>query len=112
MRDELDKDLQSLFEERKGSLPEEPFLGNTLNLIKKKRRFGRAVMRGLVYALGIACCALASPFLIKGSMLLSGSLNVAVAAVDGFVNSSLGMSVAIVALLFMFTKRRRISMFV
>ena len=43
MQQEVDKDLQSLFEGKSRSLPEEPFLGNILRLIEKQR-FRRDVL--------------------------------------------------------------------
>jgi hypothetical protein len=109
MQDELDKDLRSLFEEKCRSLPEEPFLGNTLGLIEK-RQSRRIFMRRLIYVLGLACCALLSPILIKGSTLLSGGLGALFGAVNGFVNTPMGMtSAALCALVIMFLKQRQIS---
>jgi len=111
MRDGLDKDLQSIFDEKSCSLTEEPFLGNMMKLIGK-RRSRRILMRRLAYVLAFACCACLSPFLIKGSMVMSAGLNVAFAAINSFVSTSLGMSIAILALLFLSARRKRISMHV
>ncbi len=109
MQDELDKNLRSLFEEQSRSLPEEPFLGNTLRLIEK-RQSRRIFMRRLVYVLGLACCALLSPLLIKGSMVLSGRLNALLGAVNGFVATSMGMTTAaLCTLVILFFKQRQIS---
>jgi len=109
MQDELDKNLQSLFEERSGNLPEEPFLGNTLRLIEK-RQSRRVFMQRLNYALGLACCALLSPLLINGSMVLSGGLNALLGAINGFVNAPMGMtSAALCALVILFFKQRKFS---
>jgi hypothetical protein len=109
MQDELDRDLRSLFEEKCRSLPVEPFLGNTLRLIEK-RQSRRIFMRRLIYVLGLACCALLSPFLIKGSMVLSGGLNALLGVVNGFVNAPMGMtSAALCALVILFFKQRQIS---
>ncbi len=112
MQDELDKDLRSLFEEKCRSLPEEPFLGNTLRLIEK-RQSRRIFMRRLAYLLGFACCALLSPLLIEGSMALSGGLNDLFRAVNGFVSTPAGMTIAaLCALLLLFFNRRQIFRFV
>jgi hypothetical protein len=112
MQDELDKDLRFLFEEKCRSLPEEPFLGNTLRRIEK-RQSRRILMRRLAYVLGLACCAVLSPLFIKGSMVLSGGLNALVGMVNGFVNTSAGMTTtALCALLLLFFNRRQISRFV
>jgi hypothetical protein len=109
MQDELDKNLQSLFEERSGNLPEEPFLGNMLRLIEK-RQARRVFMQRLIYALGLACCALLSPHLIKGSMVLCGGLNALLGVINGFVNTPMGMtSAALCALVILFFKQRKIS---
>jgi len=109
MQDELDKNLRSLFEEQSSSLPEEPFLGNTLRLIEK-RQSRRIFMQRLIYVLGLAFCALLSPFLIKGSMVLSGSLNALLGAINSFVNTPVGMtSAASCALVILFIKQRQIS---
>jgi len=108
MQDELDKKLRSLFEEQSGNLPEEPFLGNTLKLIEK-RRFRRIFMRRLAYVLGLACCALLSPLLIKGSMVLSSGVNALFETVNGFVNTPMGMTTAaLCALVFLFFKQRQV----
>jgi hypothetical protein len=112
MQDELDKNLQSLFDEQSGNLPEEPFLGNTLRLIEK-RRSRRTFMRRLAYVLGLACCALLSPLLIKGSMVLSGGMNALFGAINSFVNTPMGMTTAaLCALLLLLFNRRQISGFV
>jgi hypothetical protein len=111
MQDPLDQNLKSMFEEQKLNLPEEPFLGDTLKLIER-RRSRRIVLQRLAYLLGLALCVYLSPFLIKGSTLLSGGLNAAFAAVSSFVTTSLGMSIVAIALLFLFFRRRRISRFV
>lgn len=108
MQDELDQKLRSLFEEKSGGLPEEPFLGNTMRLIEK-RQSRRIFMQRLVYVLGLACCALLSPFLIKGSMLLSAGLTALFGAINGFVNTPMGMtSAALCALVILFIKQRQI----
>ena len=108
MQDELDKNLRSLFEEQSSSLPEEPFLGNTLRLIEK-RQSRRILMQRLIYVLGLACCALLSPFLIKGSMVLSGRLNALFGAINSYVNTPMGMTTAAsCALVILFFKQRQI----
>jgi hypothetical protein len=69
-------------------------------------------MRRLVYVPGLACCALLSPLLIKGSMVLSGGLNALLGAINGFVNTPMGMtSAALCALVILFFKQRKISGF-
>ncbi len=107
MRDELDKNLQSLFEEKSRSLTEEPFLGNILRLIEKKRR-SRRVVRWLAYVLGFACCAYLSPFLIKGSVVLSAHLRDIFSAINSCVTSPVGMSVTVFILIFVSFRRRRV----
>jgi hypothetical protein len=74
MQDKLDKDLQSLFREQSRNLSEEPFLSDTLRLIKK-RRIWHILKQNLILLLAVIACALFSQFFIKGSILLSGYLD-------------------------------------
>jgi hypothetical protein len=75
----------------------------------EKRQSRRIFMQRLIYVLGLACCALLSPFLIKGSMVLSGSLNALLRAINSFVNTPEGMtSAASCALVILFFKQRQI----
>ena len=109
MQDELDSDLKALFEERSRSLPEEPFLGGMLKLLER-RRSRRILLRRLAYALGFAGCVLLSPFLIEAATMLSFGVNRLFGAVNQFVNTSLGMSIALIALLFFrFRPRKTLS---
>jgi hypothetical protein len=112
MQPELDKDLLSLFEDEKQSLPEEPFLGNVLKLIEK-RRSKRIFMQIVICFAGIACCAFLSPFLIKASIVLSDGLNAVFGAIGSFVDTPRGVFAStICALLLIFISRRQISRFV
>jgi hypothetical protein len=70
MQDELDKSLQLLFQEQSRNMPEEPFLSGMFRIIEKHRR-RRAFLQALIPFLGFACCAVLSPFLVKGSVILS-----------------------------------------
>jgi hypothetical protein len=109
MQDELDKNLKVLFEQRSRDLPEEPFFGNMLKLIER-RRAQQVFMRRLAYVLGFACCVLLSPLLIKGSVVLSGGIDTISIAVGNLLNTSTGMFIAALgSLLFLFYRRRHIS---
>jgi hypothetical protein len=109
MRNEIDSGLQALFEEKSRGLPEEPFLSNVLKIIERKRR-RRIVMRRLAYAIVLVVCALLSPLLVRGSMVLSSGLNAAFNAVNGFVDTPAGMFTAgLLALLYLFFRKGSIS---
>jgi hypothetical protein len=110
MQDELDENLQLLFQEQSRNLPEEPFLGNMLKLIHK-RQSRRVFKQRMVLVLGFACCAVLSPILIKGSIVLSSHLNLIIEAAGGFLDKPAGIITAVlccILLLFIF-KRRLIS---
>jgi hypothetical protein len=113
MQDELDKNLQLLFQEQSRNLPEEPFLSNMLKIIKKQKS-RRVFKQRMILVLGFVCCAILSQILIKGSILLSSYLNGIFEAAGGFLDKPAGMLTAILCctlLLFIF-KRRLISPFV
>jgi len=106
MPDDLDKDLQVLFGEQSQILPEEPFVGKTLRLIEKHRS-RRVFMQRLILVLGFTCCALLSPFLIKGSMLLTSGLNSFFEIAGNYLATPLGMLIAgLCTLSFLVFKRR------
>ena len=106
MQAEVDKDLQSLFEEKSRGLPEEPFLGNILKLIEK-RRFRRVCMQWLILILGLLCCTLISPIFIKCSILLSNGLGRLFEYAENFLATPEGMITAVFGgLLFLIFKRR------
>jgi len=108
MPDELDVDLKALFEEESRRLPGEPFLGDMLRLLEK-RRFRRIMLRRLAYVLVLACAAGLSPFLIDASTMLSLGVNELFSAVNRLVNTSAGMSIALVVLLLILFRRRHAS---
>ena len=74
MQGELDKDLLSLFQEQRRNLSPEPFLSDTLHLVKK-RRVWRMLRQNLILLIAVSTCALLSRFLIQGSILLAGYLD-------------------------------------
>jgi hypothetical protein len=74
MQDELDRGLQSLFREQSRNLPEEPFLSDTLRLIKKRGTL-RVLEQNLILLLAVIVCAISSRFIIKCSIFLSGYLD-------------------------------------
>ena len=108
MQENLDKDLQSLFKEQTQTLPENPFVGRTLRIIQK-RQVRRVFVQRLLLALVIACCGLLSPFLIKGSILLTGGLNRLFESTLNYLATPAGMLAAgILTLSFLVFKRRRV----
>jgi hypothetical protein len=112
MQDELDRNLQSLFQEKSRTLPEEPFLSDMLKLIDRHQS-RRVFRQRLILVLGFACCAILSPFLIKGSILLSGAVNMILRAAENLLSTPTGMlAAALFALLVLFIKRRQAFRFV
>jgi hypothetical protein len=112
MQDEMEENLQSLFHERTQKLPEEPFIGNLLKRIQR-RRYLKTVLQSLLLGAGLACCAALSPLLIKGSIVLSNTLNGIFARAEVFFATRTGMiTVACLTLLLFILKTKRILRFV
>ncbi len=112
MQDELDKNLQSLFHERTQNLPEEPFISNVLERIQRLR-FWKTILQSLLLVVGLACCAALSPLLIKGSIVLSNTLNTILGHAGAFLATRTGMiTAACLALLLFILKAKRIFRFV
>jgi|WetSurMetagenome_2_1015567.scaffolds.fasta_scaffold51634_2 hypothetical protein len=113
MQDELDKDLQSLFREQSRNLPEEPFLSDTLRLVKK-RRARRILEQNLILLLAVIVCALSSRLIIKGSILLSGYLDWIFKLAELFMDRPAGILIIALcsAISLLIFRRRIISAFV
>jgi hypothetical protein len=108
MQDELDKDLQSLFREQSRNLSEEPFLSDTLRLIKKHRA-RRVLEQNLILLLAVIVCALSSRSIIKGSILLSGYLDWICRTAELFVDRPVGiLIIALCGAVSLLIFRRRI----
>jgi hypothetical protein len=106
MQDEDNKNLQTLFEEQAQSLPEEPFVGQTLKLIKRQK-FLLFLKELLPWLLAVFCCALASPWLIRGSVLLSRGLDSLFEVSGHYLATPAGILVAaLFALTFLIFNRR------
>jgi hypothetical protein len=112
MQNELDKNLHYLFQEQRASLPEEPFLKGVLKRIER-RRARKAFIQRAIFVIGICIVAWFSPYLIKGSALLSNELDVLFKLAGSLIKTPTGMlsAAAVILLLFIF-KRRRFSLFV
>jgi hypothetical protein len=106
MQDELDTNLQSLFQERREDLPDEPFLGNMLELIERKR-VRRVLVHRVVRILGICIIASLSPYLVKGSTLISVALNGSLSIIGSFMTSPRGIACAALCALLLFVFKRR-----
>ena len=113
MQNELDKDLQSLFREQSRNLFEEPFLSDTLKLVKKHRARG-VLEQNLILLLAVIVCALSSRFFIKGSMLLSGYLDWIFKTAELFMDRPAGILIIALcsAVSLLIFRRRIISAFV
>lgn len=112
MQEELDENLRSLFREKSPDLPQDPFVGNALKLIKKQHS-RQILMRRLIFVLGFACCIVLSPFLIKGSILLCSYLNAIFEAAGSFLDKPTGILAGglCCALLFLIFRRRLMTAF-
>ena len=112
MQDKLDKDLQSLFREQSRNLSEEPFLSDTLRLVKK-RRIWHILEQNLILLFAVVACALFSRFFIKGSMLLSGYLDWVFTTPEFLLDRPAGIIFIALcgAVLLLFSWRRMISLF-
>lgn len=108
MQDDLDRNLQSLFLEHNQSLPEEPFLTNTIKLLEKQQA-RRVWAQRFAFALALFCCFLLSPFLLKGTELLSSGLDLLFNATGAFMARPVGMLITgLCALLFLIFNRKLI----
>jgi hypothetical protein len=110
MQDELDRGLQTLFREQSRNLPEEPFLSDTLKLIKKGRA-RRVLEQNLILLLAVIACALLSRCFIKGSILLSGYLDWIFKTAELFMDRPVGILIVALcgAVLLLIIRRRIIS---
>lgn len=107
MQEDLDPNLQSLFQQEESRLGEKPFLDTTLARIERMR-FRSALNRKLLLVLGLVACALVSPHLIAASAFLSGQLAAAFDACGGFLDKPAGLPAALAAgalLLCLFRRR-------
>ena len=112
MRDELDNDLQRLFEENSPELPEEPFRAEMLRRIEKTRT-GYNRVYWLLTTLILAVCATLANFVIDGVMLLCDELTRVLQIGGELLTTPAGLAVAsAVALLSLALRRRVLSMFV
>jgi hypothetical protein len=106
MKDELDKNLHSLFQEKSNSLTEEPFLGNMLKLIERKRA-RRVFAQRAFLGIGMIIVALLAPYLVKASALLSVRLNSLFEIAGGFMASPRGIACAASCALLIYIFKRR-----
>jgi hypothetical protein len=106
MLDELDTNLHSLFQEKRDHLPAEPFLNNIVKLIERRRAWRVFVQRAAL-VIGIIICAWVSPYMIKGSALISGGLNVLFQAAGNFIHTPTGLAAAAAGALLLFLFKRR-----
>jgi hypothetical protein len=107
MQDQLDSNLQSLFLEKRGSLPEEPFLSNVVKLIERHQS-RQAFRKKLMLVLGLCICVFFSPLLIKSSILLSGAINQLFALAGNFLNTPTGACAGALCALLVFAIRPRL----
>ena len=110
MPDELDKNLRALFQEPSPCLPEEPFLSNTLALVRRHRSL-RVSQQILILLLTVSCCGFLSRFIIKCSILLSDYLDRIFGAAGMFLSKPAGILTGVLCcgLLLLIFNRRLIS---
>ncbi len=112
MQDERDVDLLALFKQQGQNLPDEPFVSDLMGRLKKSQ--SRKVLRQRLFlVLGFVGCVLLSPYLIKGSILLSSGLTTIFNTGGRLISTPMGALSAILgALLILFFSRGRIFRFV
>jgi len=108
MQDEDYRNIKILFEEHTQSLHEEPFVGQALRIIQRQK-YLLFLKERLPWVLAVLCCALASPWLIRGSILLSRGLDSLFEISGHYLATPAGMLVAVLfALTFLVFKRRMV----
>jgi len=111
MHDDLDNDLQRLFEDKNLELPAEPFQSE-LRLRIEKARTARSRVYWFLIALALAACAALTNFVIGGVALFCGELIRILRIAEEFLVTPAGWAtVAAAALLSQAFKRRTLSMF-
>jgi hypothetical protein len=107
MEPELDNELRRLFDHNAArELPPDAFLSDTRRRIAAKRS-GRRIARTLAEALVIALIALASPWLIEASTVLSDWLGMFFARLSDFLGSPMGIGLTGLGLAVAHVYRRR-----
>lgn len=96
MQEELDPNLESLFQREESRLPEAPFVGATLACIERAR-FRSALLRKALFVAGLIACALLSPHLVSASAFLSAHLSAAFQVSGAFLDEPAGLAAAFVA---------------
>ena len=107
MRDELDNDLQRLFEENSPELPEDPFRAELLRRIEKTRA-GYSRIYWLLTTLILAVCASLANFVLDGVMLLCGELTRVLQIGWELLATPTGLAVASAVTLLSLAFRRRV----
>lgn len=98
MEPELDSELRRLFDRNAArELPRDPFSSGTRRRIAALI-WGRRVARTLAQVLVIALIALASPWLIEGSALLSRGLEMLFGRLSDFLGTPMGIGLAVLGL--------------
>jgi hypothetical protein len=108
MQDDFEKQLQTAFAKNERELRDESFVSATLERIERDRsRY--AVTRFLAYALGVLVIGVASPFLIAGMAWLSNGLELAFFLANRWLETTLGMVVAVACSFAILATRARIA---
>jgi hypothetical protein len=90
MQKDIDKDLLAIFRRTDRALPDEPFLLDATRQIEGIQS-RKVLLRRLLLSLAIVSIAVASPWLIEGSVWLSGGLETVFSEVSKLLNSPFGM---------------------
>ena len=106
MPEELDRDLQALFQDHTRDLNDEPFVGSTLARIESQRA-RMTLGRLLLQAVGFIGLGLVSPLLIEGSVWLSSGLNGLFALAGKLLGTPLGAFIAVLGSIPFFVVRRK-----
>lgn len=112
MNEGMDKELESLFLEKNDNLSPEPFVENTIKVIRKRESW-RVFGRRMIYLSALCCCVLLSQFLIRASMLLSRYLSDFFNVMGKLIDKPVGLAAAFLCctfLVFIF-RRKLVSVF-
>ena len=90
MDNDLDRDLLERFRNQSNVLPEEPFVQQTGRKIEAVRVRREWLQRGFV-VIGVLAIAVASPWLIDASVLLSNTLDSTFSVAESFLETTIGL---------------------
>jgi hypothetical protein len=102
---EPQRELETHYRESHTHVPEQPFVGATMRRVAARQRRVVVLRRGLM-GLGVALVAVGSPWLIRGSELLSQALDAGFTRAGEFLGTPWGIACAVAVAAFVLAARR------